>query len=102
MNAGALLLPLIAPTIQKLADIVRALKEPLGKQGVDQLRIELHDALENLNVVLQQQDAFGQAMARELTYMRARIEYLELPFWKRWFAEKPAMPGVVKDTRLAR
>ena len=100
MNAGALIFPLVGPTIGKLADIIRALKEPMGKKGIDQLRVELTEALENINTVLQQHEAFAEAMARELAYMRARVEWLELPFYKRWFTPRPTLPG--SDKTLAK
>ncbi|HEY3783234.1 MAG TPA: hypothetical protein VGL56_19315 [Fimbriimonadaceae bacterium] len=93
MNAGALIFPLVGPTITRLADIIRALKEPMGKKGIDQIRVELTEALENVNTVLQQHEAFAEAMAREMNYLRARVEYLELPFYKRWFTPKPTLPA---------
>jgi hypothetical protein len=93
MNAGAVIFPLVAPAIGKLADIIRALKEPMGKKGIDQVRADLTEALEKVTTILQQHEAFAEAMAREMNYLRARVEYLELPFYKRWFTPKPNLPG---------
>ncbi len=70
------------PAMNGASNLISALKEPMGKKKIEEMRKEISVALEEITTQLISQDAKCRALEQ-------KIAYLELPFWKRWFVEKP-------------
>jgi hypothetical protein len=79
-----------APALNALSGVISALKEPMGKKKVEEMRHELTLALEEIQVVVQAHDV-------RIQQLQAQIDFMRLPFWKRWFRPIPGgrrgLPG---------
>ena len=89
------------PALNGLANLTRALKEPIGKKKLEEMRQELGTGLENISEVLATYDRALEAVKQDLVSqnacierLEAEIEYLRLPFYRRWFTP---FPGDVKS-----
>ena len=75
------------------------LHERRGKISAESLREEILPALDALkDTIVAHQDALARAdeQLRSVTMLQARIEWLELPFYKRWFTQRPATKALVR------
>lgn len=98
----AVAIAVAAPAMDALSRLISALKEPMGKRRMEDLKTELRAGLEEVRGVFDDQNGKlatieGRLRVLEGTvaHLNARIAYLELPFWKRWL-RRP------KTTDLAR
>lgn len=73
---------LAAPALNALPRVISALKEPMGKKKIEGVKDELTLALEVIQAVVEAHDL-------RIQQLEAQIDYLRLPFWKRWFRPFP-------------
>jgi hypothetical protein len=81
--------PLIKPALDGLSNLVRALKEPAGKRKLEDMRTELTDGLSAVRDTLERQAEVIDKLISENQALSNRLAYLELPFYKRWFTQRP-------------
>ena len=84
------------PALNGLAALTTALKEPGGKRKMEELRKEFAQSLGDLHEVVDKFEAAISALEsemerqdRNLDHLKAQVDYLSLPWWKRWFTKKP-------------
>src|ERR1022692_2499208 len=90
---------LVAPALNGLANLTKALKEPGGKRKIEELRQEFATTFDGIKQALEALQAELSRQQREQEQLRREIEYLKLPFWKRWFTQRP-VPFATPDRAL--
>jgi len=88
LSLASTTLSVAGPAFNGLANLARALKEPFGKKRMEGLRTEFADTFEQLSELVEQQSQVLNLLQREVADLRAEVEYLRLPFWKRWFGRQ--------------
>ena len=77
------------PALNGLAEVTRALKEPMGRKGVEELRAELSTVCENLERVIVATQADIETLRVRTERMQRQLDFYRLPFWKRLFKRVP-------------
>lgn len=90
--ALALASPLVKPALEGLSHVILALKEPMGKRKVEQMRTELLDAMEGLRTTIAHLEEDLTRTDEQLKLLADNVAYMRLPFWIRWRTDAPAKP----------
>ncbi len=84
------------PALNGLAALTTALKEPGGKRKMEELRKEFAQSLDDLHNVVDKFEAAINALEseierqdRNIDHLKAQVDYLSLPWWKRLSTPKP-------------
>lgn len=83
-----------AELIALLPKTISALKEPLGKKGVEELRQHTVETAEQLFTLVDDQSRRIDLLQAQNLALTEWVKYLALPFYKRWVTAKPPMPPV--------
>ena len=90
-------LKVAGPALQGLSELVHALKEPLGRRKMEQMRAEFAESFEGLQMVIVRLDEALQAteqarshQAEQIRALEVQLAYMQLPFWQRWFMRPPS------------
>jgi len=85
----SLALAVTGPALNGLSKLIVALKEPLGKKKMEDLKSEVSTGLKGLQTLLEEQVTQIERLEKHMRHLEARIVYVELPFYRKWFTPKP-------------
>ncbi len=84
--SGAQMLPQL---VESLGKAIAGIKSAQGKKDVALFRTEVVRALEQIQEIAEQESKRLALLQSQVILLSEHVQYLSMPFYRRWFALKP-------------